>query len=532
MILVQIRPPPLEVMASESKLDLLLRTMEENERKREVAEKKREEAKERARKDFSDLKKVFEVRIPLVEKKVEELGASVQTLSDKVTHIEGTIFKQENPQEPTGQESSWLAGKRDPSLFTLNRSNLESPSSSSATAPVDLSANLPPMTCPKFDGNNPQMWKSNCEQYFDVYGILPMHWVKVATLNFCGNAAFWLQSIRSQIAGITWPTLCELVCARFTRDRQEALIRQWFHTQQNSSVAEYVEQFDSLMHQLMAYDSALTPVYFVQKFVEGLRDDIRGVVMVHRPQDLDTACSIALLQEEVLEGMKSVSGKGGNNQVYIKPAAPRTTTYSSVIPNSKGLTPSSPTERKFSKADKTKDDRLASLKAYRRSKGLCFVCGERWGRDHKCATSVQLNVVQELLEALHSDLESDQPGTTEFTDDQVENQLMAISQQALWGTDSSKSIRLRGWVQGTEVLMLVDSGSTHSFIDQQIGQKLAGLTPLPSSVNVRVADGSIMQCTHELVDCNWWMQGYDFKSTFKLLPLGSYDIILGMDWLE
>uniref|UniRef100_A0A0D3GPR3 Uncharacterized protein n=1 Tax=Oryza barthii TaxID=65489 RepID=A0A0D3GPR3_9ORYZ len=96
-------------MASESKLDLLLRTMEENERKREVAEKKREEAKERARKDFLDLKKVFEVRIPLVEKKVEELGASVQTLSDKVTHIEGTIFKQENPQEPTGQESSWLA---------------------------------------------------------------------------------------------------------------------------------------------------------------------------------------------------------------------------------------------------------------------------------------------------------------------------------------------------------------------------------------------------------------------------------------
>lgn len=182
-----------------------------------------------------------------------------------------------------------------------------------------------------------------------------------------------------------------------------------------------------------------------------------------------------------------------------------------MIPNSKGVTPSSPTERKFSEVDKTKDDRLASLKAYRRSKGLCFVCGERWGRDHKCATSVQLNVIQELLEALHSDLESDQPGTTEFTDDQVENQLMAISQQALWGTDSSKSIRLRGWVQGTELLMLVYSGSTHSFIDQQIGQKLAGHTPLPSSVNVRVADGSIMQCTHELVDCNWWMQGYDFK---------------------
>lgn len=39
--------------------------------------------------------------------------------------------------------------------------------------------------------------------------------------------------------------------------------------------------------------------------------------------------------------------------------------------------------------------------------------------------------------------------------------LLAISQQALNGTESSKSIRLRGWIQGTELLMLVDSGSTH-----------------------------------------------------------------------
>lgn len=52
-----------------------------------------------------------------------------------------------------------------------------------------------------------------------------MYWVKVATLNFVGNVAFWLQSIRSQIVDITWVTLCELVCSRFTRDRHEALIR-------------------------------------------------------------------------------------------------------------------------------------------------------------------------------------------------------------------------------------------------------------------------------------------------------------------
>jgi hypothetical protein len=34
------------------------------------------------------------------------------------------------------------------------------------------------------------------------------------------------------------------------------------------------------------------------RFIDGLRDDIRYVVLVHRPRNLDTTSSIALLQEE------------------------------------------------------------------------------------------------------------------------------------------------------------------------------------------------------------------------------------------
>lgn len=29
-------------------------------------------------------------------------------------------------------------------------------------------------------------------------------------------------------------------------------------------------------------------------------------------------------------------------------------------------------------------DKVATLRAYRRATGLCFTCGERWGRDHRC----------------------------------------------------------------------------------------------------------------------------------------------------
>lgn len=44
------------------------------------------------------------------------------------------------------------------------------------------------------------------------------------------------------------------------------------------------------------------------------------------------------------------------------------------------------------------EDRWSALRAYRKSKGLCFICGERWARDHRYKQEVQLHVVQEMLE--------------------------------------------------------------------------------------------------------------------------------------
>lgn len=46
------------------------------------------------------------------------------------------------------------------------------------------------------------------------------------------------------------------------------------------------------------------------------------------------------------------------------------------------------------------DDRLAALRSARRAQGLCMRCGSKWSRDHRCPQAVQLNVVQELLDAL------------------------------------------------------------------------------------------------------------------------------------
>lgn len=66
--------------------------------------------------------------------------------------------------------------------------------------------------------------------------------------------------------------------------------------------------------------------------------------------------------------------------------------------------------------------KVAVLKSYRRAMGLCFTCDEKWGKDHKCAKTVGLHVVEELLQLFqiseeHEDTTSDDDPPYESAED-------------------------------------------------------------------------------------------------------------------
>jgi len=70
---------------------------------------------------------------------------------------------------------------------------------------------------------------------------------------------------------LSWEDLCQSVVDRFERDQYNHVVRQFFHLKQTSTVAEYVEQFDELVHQLLAHDPYFFPVAITSKFVDGLQ---------------------------------------------------------------------------------------------------------------------------------------------------------------------------------------------------------------------------------------------------------------------
>lgn len=81
------------------------------------------------------------------------------------------------------------------------------------------------------------------------------------------------------------------------------------------------------------------------------------------------------------------------------------------------------------------------------------------------------------------------------------------------------------------MLILVDSGSTHSFVNaafvQRAGCQVQAMPPIP----VRVANGDKLQSDGIVPELSWWIHGTTFTTDMRVLPLGAYDAILGMDWL-
>jgi hypothetical protein len=176
------------------------------------------------------------------------------------------------------------------------------------------------------------------------------------------------------IISMNWEEFCLHLNNRFGRGQHNMLIRHFYHIYQNNIVAEYIEQFDILMHRLLAHEGQLTLAMITARFVDGLKDDIKSFVVIQRPVDLDTTCSPAMLQEVVLMH----TGKRENRRVemsgYSKPLGkPNSVGVNLVaVPVSRGFTPYGEHRKTTVTGHMAEENKLTALKAYRRAKGLCF----------------------------------------------------------------------------------------------------------------------------------------------------------------
>lgn len=72
------------------------------------------------------------------------------------------------------------------------------------------------------------------------------------------------------------------------------------------SVVEYKREFNQLMYQLLLYEQSVTHTFLVTRFLLGLKEEICGAVEIQLPDTVSEAAAYAVIQEEVLNRVKSV----------------------------------------------------------------------------------------------------------------------------------------------------------------------------------------------------------------------------------
>ncbi|WVZ64260.1 hypothetical protein U9M48_013810 [Paspalum notatum var. saurae] len=107
-----------------------------------------------------------------------------------------------------------------------------------------------------------------------------------------------------------------------------------------------------------------------------------------------------------------------------------------------------------------------------------------------------------------------------------------LSLHAIAGTESHGCFKLRAIINKKVLLILVDSGSSHSFISSSF-VNTTGLTPLKTtSKQVKVANGDMLTSDKVLPNLDCWCQGYTLHLNMRVLDIEAYDAILGFDKLQ
>jgi hypothetical protein len=329
------------------------------------------------------------------------------------------------------------------------------PSSTSVRAP-----HLPKLEFPKFDGDNPRLWRDHCNMYFEVYSVTPDLKTRFAALNFKGAAATWLQTFERRGRVTDWDTFCSTVFDHFDKNQYQLQLRQLDALKQTGLVSEYLERFEQLSHGVLLYNTHYDDTYFVTRFLGGLSEEIRSVIALHRPKDVQTASALALLQEEELELRKKNGSREFAKANYRPPVQ---------VDKFKPMAPDKTASSK-SKPDKSdSDEKWKSLMAFRRKNGLCYKCGEKWGHNHKCPQQVSLHVIEELWDALEH---SDEDDTIDSDDEPELEAVLAVDTNLDQSVTKRRTMKLKGNVGNQEVLILIDSGSVGTFVSEHLADKL------------------------------------------------------------
>lgn len=98
----------------------------------------------------------------------------------------------------------------------------------------------------------------------------------------------------------------------------------------------------------------------------------------------------------------------------------------------------------------------------------------------------------------------------ELEDSELEGAVAEVSLNALSDNMMRKTITLEGYIQENPIMILVDTGSTMSFLDSKMVKKCGLKTSKGETIHVKLADGRSVTSDSFIPKVKWKVQEYQF----------------------
>jgi hypothetical protein len=128
----------------------------------------------------------------------------------------------------------------------------------------------------------------------------------------------------------------------------------------------------------------------------------------------------------------------------------------------------------------------------------------------------------------------DEVTTEEPTGDDLQARELSrhIFLDALEGTVGLNTMKVTGRLDRTTVSILIDSGSTHNFLNAELALKLQLQLTAIKPMMVQAANGERMVCKSLCKGLRWMMQGISFVADVFIIDLSNCEMVLGIQWLS
>ncbi|XP_074352895.1 uncharacterized protein LOC141692051 [Apium graveolens] len=370
---------------------------------------------------------------------------------------------------------------------------------------------------PRFSGDDPTGWIYQAEQYFAFQNVAEGDRVSLASFHLDGIALQWHQWFAKTRGPMSWAEFTKALLLRFGPTEYDDPSESLHRLKQSTTVATYIEFFERLSHRI----ENLPESFLLGCFVGGLKEEIRLEVKLKKPRTIVDAMGLARLVEEKMGLHRRVPPF-----TRVPSFQPPSSTPPSSTPTTAGLLGPAPSQRLALPAPNPVR-RLSGAEAKeRREKGLCYYCDERYMPGHKCSKPQFFMI---------SDVEAVEDSTNQgeaVTDVPSDQDHAEISFHAISGSFLPQTLRLPGKLNNKNVVLLIDGGSTHNFIEQSVVERLGLLVDTTAKLEVVVANREKLSCVGRVTGLTILIQGYKITTDFFVLPIAACPLVLGVQWLK